>query len=59
MNRRQAALTLAMVFLILVGMVGLYYAAWRAWQLYQQKSAQLSTPAGVLSLFGLGKAPGP
>jgi uncharacterized membrane protein YidH (DUF202 family) len=56
MNRRQAALTLAMVFLVLVGMVGLYYGLWRAWQLYQQKSAQLSTPSGILGLL-TGKSP--
>ena len=45
------------VFLILLGMIGLYYGLWRAWQLYQQKSAQLSSPKGILSLFGVGKPP--
>ena len=44
-----------MVFLILIGMMGLYYGLWRAWQLYQEKSAQLSTPKGFLALLGVGK----
>ncbi len=51
MNRRQAVATLLMVFLILVGIIGLYYGLWRAYQLYQEKSAQLSTPKGILSLL--------
>ncbi len=38
-----------MVFLCLVMLVGLYYAAWLAWQKYQSLSAQLSAnPGGTL-----------
>jgi len=42
-----------MVLLTLVGMIGLYYLLWRAYQLYQEKSAALSAnPVGsLLTLF--------
>lgn len=57
MTRRQAIATVLMVFLILLGMIGLYYGLYKAWLIYQQKSQQLSTPKGILSLLGLVKTP--
>lgn len=59
MTKRQAIATVIMVAIILAGMIGLYYGLYQAWQIYQQKSAQLSTPKGILSLLGLVKTPAP
>jgi len=54
MSAKQAVVMFIMLGLVLAGMVGLYVAAYKAYQLYLQKSAALNTsPVGsVLGLFG-------
>lgn len=53
MNRLERS-QFVMVVLILLGMVGLYYGLWRAYQLYQEKSAEFEktgTVGTILNLF--------
>ena len=46
-----------LVLLTFLGMVGLYFAMWKAYQIYQQKVAQLEAPGSttntVLNLLGI------
>lgn len=49
MTRERAILLIS--FLTLVGMIGLYYGMWIAYQKYQEKSDQLGSVNGLLGLF--------